>query len=67
MKISSETIQHEENPSYVVTSVPPTKERNFEDNVETFLEDAGGLPSEHSAKPEVVSLVPRKTTTANWP
>lgn len=41
MEISSETIQHEENPSYVVTSVPPTKERNFEDNVETFLEDAG--------------------------
>lgn len=41
MVIEAETIGHGRNPSYAMVSTPPTKERNFEDNVESSLEKAG--------------------------
>lgn len=41
MVIEAETICHGRNLSYAMVSIPPTKERNFEDNVESSLEKAG--------------------------
>lgn len=66
MEYEVETITHPDNPSYVTTSIPSTREKDFESDVESFWSRSAGKLGEPKELP-VPPLQPLKQiTTASW-